>query len=475
MKRRSIIIVGGGVAVALVVLSGFRAFQAPRLNVRVVDEGGRPVRGARITPDGIRGTDGGHYHWGEEMAVKPAPVVTDEEGWAAIPYPKYIVERVRSIELSFGVKQPDFGSERPFVPVASPLTSTTGLKERLLYLWEDLRRIGRVETIRLKRAGTVVVRARWEGRRVADTNVFVMLEAQEGIFDGEFQREDDRLVSKQVPAGLFLLRAVWIAGRTNYFSMVESGLAAARETNFFDLELEPGLTVTGRLAGVEGPVTNGWINALVLSAKPNLPGAREELVWGDYAEVKADGTFALSGLPPGRLECAALCDGYLSKRPSGATSGYEVLPVESTAPQEEELVLEMERSAVARVEVHDPEGKPLAGARVLFWPNIQWARRWSTIFATDFHRTSEALARTPVSATRAVKREFSATTDETGVAWIRELPPGFGRESRFAVTDARYVLPLNAEGDRSERIRLMSGRTNYASVRLQEKGEEQRE
>lgn len=473
--KRPVALLIVGLCLVLLAYAAVQSFTPPRLEIRVVDTSGQPVPGATIQPDGIRGTDGGHYGWTRTMPVQPDPVVTDSNGRASIVYPKFIHERVRSIELSFGVSHPDFGSERPFISVSAPLTSATPWKTRALYLWEDFRRRGRVEAVVLKRAGIVVVRARLGDSIVAGTNLHVMLESQEGLFNGRFQAEGSQLVSKQVPPGLFLVRSVYLAPGTNYFSAVESGIAEAHRTNFFDLELAPGRSVTGKLSGVEGPIVNGWVNARVLSSKPNQPNIREELLWADFANVGADGTFVLAGLPPGRLECVALCDGHLSDRPPGAAAGYDVLPVTLEVPSSDELVLEMIPAATARIQVLDPDGKPLPRASVHFWPNIQWAQRWSTIFASDFYRSADALQALNGRASRASKREFTVRTGSDGVAWIRELPPSQRGQSRFAVSHDLYDLPLNSEGDRQDQIVLQPGRTNYAGVKLQKKGGRQRE
>lgn len=473
--KRPLILLGAGLCLVLVTFAIFEAFKFPRLKVLMIDEQGKPVPGARIEPDGIRGTDGGHYGWGDWMQVKPVPVTTAADGRATIEYPKFITERVRSIQLSFGVKHPQFGAERPFIDVAAPVTSATPWKERLLSLAKDLRRKGRVETVTLKRAGTVVLRASLNGNVVAGPNFHAMLESQEGVFGGAFLREGEHLVSRQVPSGLFLLRAVYLAGDTNYFSAVQKGVAAAGATNVFEVVLTPGLSITGRVTHVDGPLRNGWVNARVLSGGSVAPEVREELTWADYTQVQEDGTFVLHGLPAGRLESVALCDGYMSKRPEGAAGGYDALPVTLELPSAEELILEMEKTATARVEVRDSGGNPLKGASVHFWPNIQWAQRWSTIFGSDFYRTAETLGKDPRKIRRTEQRKFSAKTDQQGVAWVRELPRSVKGLSSFAVDHDLYELPLNDHHSREDKIALRGGETNFMQVRMEKKGGRKRE
>src|SRR5512133_202972 len=65
--------------------------------IKVLDMAGKPVAGAVVQADGLRPKAGhsGHYTWmSERLGVRNDPVVTDKEGLAAIPYPKYITERI---------------------------------------------------------------------------------------------------------------------------------------------------------------------------------------------------------------------------------------------------------------------------------------------------------------------------------------------------------------------------------------------
>jgi hypothetical protein len=131
MRRRPLILFFAVVLSLLALLVFLSANKVPTLRVVVVNESGTPVPGAKIQPDGIRGTDRAHYGWGDHFSVKPVSLITDANGTAKIPYPRFIMERVRSIELSFRVDHPDYSPDRHFIPVASPIRSTTPFLQRL--------------------------------------------------------------------------------------------------------------------------------------------------------------------------------------------------------------------------------------------------------------------------------------------------------------------------------------------------------
>lgn len=442
------------------------AARVPVLQVVVVNEAGTPVAGAKIKPDGIRGTDGGHYGWGDDFSVKPLPVTTDAKGKAKIPYPRFIVERVRSIELSFGVDHPDYASSRPFVKVAAPIRSTTPFVQRLQFIYEDFQQSGKTERIVLKESAAIELSAQVGGRQIAATNFHAQLVPENGEFDGVFARNGERLSSKKLPAGGYMVRGCARVDGTNYFSEVLTFTGVVGETNVAALELKPGYAVEGRLSEVQGAITNGWVNAKVINK-----GVRETMSWADFAEVRRDGTFQLSGLPAGKLEVVAICDGYLSANPTRRSTF--VMPHIFDLPAGDRIEIPMRRSAVANIRVLGPKDEPVAGASVHFWPNIQWGGYLSTVFATDFYREMDGLEQRDPSRRweRSAKRSYSGKTGADGRAIVRELPPEM---LSFVVEYSELEMPLN-NGRREDSIQLIGGETNFTAVKLQQKSGEMRD
>jgi hypothetical protein len=468
MRQRRIIIIGLLVLLIPGLLFLFVVSRVPVLRVAVVDESGTPVPGATITPDGIRGSDHGHYLWREEFSVKPLSVTTDQNGAAKIPFPRYIVERVRSIELSFGVDHPDYSPARPFVKVGSPLRSNTPFLQRLRFFSEDFFESGKTERIILKSGAALELAARLEDHPLAATNLHAQLIPADGVFDGKFVREGDRLRTRKIPPGDYFVRAFSRLDGTNYFSRMLKLHGTATVTNSVTVDLLPGHNVEGRLAGVDAPITNGWVNARVMQNS-----GQQLLSWADFAEVQPDGTFKLTGLPPGRLECVAICDGYLSGNPTNSLTTF-VLPHTFDLPGSSQIQIPMIQSADANIRVLDPDGNPVAGASVHFWPNVRWGDWYSTIFASDFYREYETLQRNDNEAwrTRVPKRTFSATTSADGRAIVRDLPT---QARDFSISHPELALPLDSRNNRAAILNLVPGQTNYSAVKLEPKGASQRD
>ena len=153
--------------------------------------------------------------------------------------------------------------------------------------------------------------------------------------------------------------------------------------------------------------------------------------------VAPDGSFAFEDLPPGTGELIGMCDGWVSTREGLAESNwytdeegeerwrekwahYQIDPVDHL---EEPYVLQMEATGTVELTVVDPDGKPVEGARVLFWPNVHWTIGYSNIF---------------------LDRTWVAVTDVEGVALVENVPGG--DVEHFAVqTREGYLMPLRTD------------------------------
>jgi hypothetical protein len=338
---------------------------------------------------------------------------------------------------------------------------------RLQFIWEDSRQSRKVERIVLKRGAILELEARVNGQTIAATNFQAQLVPKEGQFDGLFTRRGNQLISRKVPVGDFAVRACAQLNGTNYFSEGLHLSGVAGQTNIVSADLKPGLSVEGKLMGIDGAVRNGWVNARVINST-----AGQLMSWADYGEVHPDGSFRLSGLPAGQLEVVAICDGYLSENGTNTILSI-VKPHRFELPREERIEIPMRRSAVARIRVLGPKDERVAGASVNFWPNVQWGGYWTTIFATDFYREMEVLGKKLEGPGwgRDAKRTFFAETGEDGWAVVRELPPV---ALTFFVEHGDLELPLK-DGGRESSIELNAGETNLTAVKLQVKSGEMRD
>src|SRR6267143_126879 len=88
--------------VLLVIVLGLLIATAPKHQVaiiRVVDASGKPLAGSVVRPEGLRTKPGpyvsGWYSWRADLnGVTNPPVTTDTDGYARVPYPKYVFERI---------------------------------------------------------------------------------------------------------------------------------------------------------------------------------------------------------------------------------------------------------------------------------------------------------------------------------------------------------------------------------------------
>src|SRR5262245_5214732 len=126
MNSRTRILVLVTTLAAIVILLVWLASSKPAHPVallRVVDAAGKPIAGAVVVPDGLRAkgnASSGHYGWRcASMGVSNSPAMTDADGYARVPYPKYVIERLETGEISFSVNHPDYVRDRPFREVAT--------------------------------------------------------------------------------------------------------------------------------------------------------------------------------------------------------------------------------------------------------------------------------------------------------------------------------------------------------------------
>src|ERR1051325_10180293 len=111
--------------------------------IRVVDSSGTPVAGAVIKPEGLRTKPGpyvsGWYTW-MPMAngVPNPPVTTDKDGFARVPYPKFVFEQIETGTLCLSVSHPDFVPDRPERTVATAPPAGAPWRGRMDDLWKRI-------------------------------------------------------------------------------------------------------------------------------------------------------------------------------------------------------------------------------------------------------------------------------------------------------------------------------------------------
>jgi hypothetical protein len=452
-----------GVAVLL-----FALRSAPSIRVRVLDAAGEPVPGATLKPYALRGSSGGHYGWRSNSPVPPKTVQSDAKGIARIEYPTYIVEGIRSTEVTFTVEHPKFSSDTPSVPVPAPLPSSAPILARLTHLRDRLRHEGAMQTITLRPGATVEISAYLPEETNSVSNIFAKVSSDSGAFYPRYwSREGSLLLTHQMPPSDILLQAVhFTSNNLTYFSEVQSFKAEAGKTNHINLPLHPGIRLSGRLdSSVPRPVQHGLVNLRAVTLRKS---SSNPLVWSDYSEVLPDGRFEFKSIPTGRIELLALCDGFISSNPTNARSMSQ--PQVFNLTNSSEISLSMNPVSIAEIKVIDTSGSPIPGADVAFWPNERWAEWSATILGTDFIRDADILRDPSDEAWRKYSRSirnFVSKTDSNGIARVGELP---AVRQPFSVSHENYETPINRDNERSDSMDLLPGRTNYALIKLQKKG-----
>jgi hypothetical protein len=216
-------------------------------------------------------------------------------------------------------------------------------------------------------------------------------------------------------------------------------------------------------------VTNGRVIAHVSPADVN-PG-NSSLRWHAWTAVRADGSFEIDSLPPGKIEFTALCDGFISTNGMGQFSGMIYPQKHLLTTNDLDITIGMERTARLEVQIFDDQGNPLPDASVSTSPNVYYDGWGSTIFASDCYNSADQLRDAPDLKPKRWWRsvpDFMGTGDAAGLAVVPNLPANV---TSFSVEHARYALPAVAAASGSKRrevsVILKAGETNHVAVRLE--------
>lgn len=412
-----------------------------RVTIRVEDPFGNPVAGARLEATCWRSAEdpASSVSWpGDSFMGESGPdgVValryTREQTWGNVP-----TQTVASV--GFRITQPDYITH----------------EEWDLDVAED-------STVIVLQRGSFLIVSGW-----IDSPEQTIVDVEPHLsFDVDVQPadwipvRDGRPSCNRIPPGAhsLYLSHVDLEGRTWYSEAVPFELVEGEQKELA-LELVPPRAMVGVLdERVPRPVMNGEVELNLYVGRRGGPGV---MLRSHRAEVQPDGTFRFDALPPGRGEIIGLCDGWSSAPTRLADSNWyedengqrgwrpmwELQQVDPADHEDVPFVLAMARTADAAVTVLDPEGEPVAGASVAFWPNVQWSIGYSQIF---------------------LEREWNAITNAEGVALVTNMPAEDA--AYFAVTtDEGYLMPLRERGaneSRSALADLAPGETAEVTLRM---------
>lgn len=437
-------------------------------NVLVVvqDEDGKPIEGATISPEGFR-VKGIHkasaYPWNRTLWGAPTKTVTDSEGKAYIKYPVMGIpdEKELTGELFFSVSHPGFVTVRPQeYSVDSPEAP-----------------------IRLPRGIQLTVSGYFGSDHQPVTNLVPVIN-QEMAHPKDWEKNDDgSFTFGKLSAGGHLLQLMGqLPSGEIVYSETKAFDAESGKEYSFNLEMKPGIRLEGRLDNrVPRPVKNGRV--LIMVRPPEFPAWTnwEEVnpvfkkyqdvnFWRSYRPIAEDGTFVFESIPRGGLDVIVHGDGFVSK------DGGEFVNTDGTqvhnfaVPQAfvletpvTRIEVQTEPTATVEVVTRTKGGKPIEGATVYLNPNVI---RIGGIFGLMRTSSEEPLRTVP----SLPELRYSATTDENGIAVIRNVPAATGG---MDVGHPKFQLPLqDPKGWRSRYLHITCepGMTNKMELTLELKG-----
>lgn len=433
------------------------------LDVKVVDESGAPVEGASVLPCGLRTKveRGSHYGWRDEVHGQSKTVKTDTKGIAQIQYPKYVDEHSATGEVTVAV-------------------SRSGCVSRQI----DVKVDGSSPPIALEQGATVRVSGYVDKKENIAWPIYALMDIPQ-IFRSEngwipAAGDEKRLENDTVNDGKHYL---WLVYRSEtqglLFSQCEEVIAQKGKSLDMSLALEPGCRFEGKLDdSVPRPIKNGVAEIRVI---PNGVFAEEvkggvRVQWTAQAPIHEDGSFVFESLPMGHAEIAAYCDGAAVKYADKGTSPMlgQPFPTTTFGSVVTGIVVPMQPTATAAITVEGPDGRPLPGAKVSFWPNLYWFKSYTTVAGPAPMTTEQSLQLDPKTLEKkyaeAFTNVYSKVTDESGKAVIKNLP---AYANGYTVQHEAFQMPIRQQGPAARRdapIALKPGETTVMVAQMERKG-----
>ena len=434
------------------------------LKVRVLDPDEHPVEGATVIPRGLRTKveRASWWGWRTDRDGDVPEIMSNSEGTAEVPYPKYVMEKLETGELNLYVTHPDF-----------------------VQFNDDRNVDDRSATVNLNRGFRIAVTAidADTGERIkTNVNAVVSVPAT-GNWE---QKKGGILVSPTLKKMDCILRVVHFEeGKPTKFSQrIEIKPGERSRVLLKDIKLTMGTRVEGKIDdAVPRPIKNGHVSARVdRDVESEKPG-RNSWNWSDKAAIKEDGTFVFESLPNDEvLQLIPVCDGWVPGKANKSdvlkyfpdemrqlNNDWAALPqLFKTEGHSVEVVLPMLPAKSVQVTVLGPDGNPLVGTKVACGPNQYWFDGGSQILGANYS-TREHMVSPEYSKTYWKRqRRYGGVTDENGMAVLKNLP-----DSRLArslsVVHKEYELPVDGRS-REKKFEFAKEGLTEVTLKLQKKG-----
>lgn len=447
------------------------AAEFKKVLIVVQDEAGQPIAGATIKPHGFRvkGVRAVDAHgWNPKQFGPPEIVTTDDQGRAWLKYPVVAIpeEKLLTGQLTFIVSHPDFCPE---LNQGFPVDGTG-------------------QSIRLVRGIVLEVSGHYGKERQPVAELVPNLGQDVANFEDWHTNENGGYAFHQMTPGGHLLQLMGrLASGEIVFSDAVEFTAAPGQTNHFDLEMNPGIRIEGRVDNnVPRPVKSGRV---LIAVRPRqipaflVPEDWSAMwqrfgyfnFWRTYRPIAEDGTFVFESVPPGEVDVIVQGDGFVSKsigkvqnRINGQLVGGPKIGIPQPFPLKAPLTkIEVITEPTATLELiaKTKWGSPIEGATVYLNPNVL---RIGGIFGEP-RPSSEKPFRTLAPLP---KLDYSATTDSLGKVVIKNIPP---EDRGLEITHPQYVIPLEEpHGLPNRRVHtdFSPGLTNVINVTMQPVGKD---
>jgi hypothetical protein len=466
-----------------------------------VDESGKPVEGATITPNFLRIEETAAEWWSNEKYGPPPTAKTDAEGSALVSYPIELFKGYKTQWIGFVVDHPRFcllyagchakQDEAPATAKRDEPPVAPGVEPPIV-----LKRGARLE-VSASMAGTAKPAAGMiayvSSNRESNPPRDCWTEAKPGV-----------LRTDRFPPGPLWLRVMLLPPNApaSFSDPVRLDLKAG-ESKQIRLELKPGVRLKGRLdSAIPRPIHNGWASLKIIARTTYAERQRARLEeqqgspantadqvfppsgdldadrlrdpwdWSASTRIRKDGSFVFPSLPPGEAGIVAGCDGFVSIDPADAErktpqepqdfaqrngliparppgSGTESPALDGSGPRNGQHVtldgsvvkfaLPAEKTGTAEFKIIDTTGKPVAGASVRFVPNWYWQYKVGWLGSEEYG--SAEFLRTG-KRPHGVFPSYATKTDVNGVARVSNLPGG---PQLYSITHPDFSPPADAD------------------------------
>lgn len=433
--------------------------------VQVVDPDGNPIEGATVEPSGLRtkAEPGSHWSWLPERFGELPKKETDSSGNVEMPYPKYVMEKMETGQVTWMANHPDFIRFRQDFGVdADPAE------------------------IEMKRGFKIAAYAVDEqsGERLTQ-NLYAVAG---GYYGAKWQlKKNGMLVSATMPKKKRFLRVVeLVEGKPPRFSeRIDIEPGEKSRVLVKDVKLLAGTRVVGKLdESVMRPIKNGYVVAEIIR-KPAANDWESRWNWNVKTKIEEDGSFVFESLPTDEvLQMIPVCDGWVPKTPRESDvapffpdqvnqlAGWGAVPTLIGLEGEEvNVTLKMAKAKKVRVTVVGPDNQPIAGAELGCSPNQKWFDGGSQIYGSGFSTKRYLIESRAGDFKFERERRYSTKTDEKGIAEIANLPDN-RRSRQLYVAHKEFELPIEGRF-REFTFEFDDADVTEVTVKLQKKGTEE--